>query len=70
MLTSYWVTCPSLGCHWTGSLLPSQDTDSWKGSIPSATVATFECPKCQNHWRAHVHGDDLMPILEDELVTQ
>jgi hypothetical protein len=70
MLTSYWVTCPNLGCHWTGSLLPAQSADSWRSSIPTATIAKFECPSCHSEWRAHVHGDDIEPILEDELVTQ
>jgi len=70
MLTSYWVSCPSLACHWAGSLLPSRDTDSWKGPRPTVSIARFECPQCHNEWRAHVHGDDVEPIVEDELVTR
>lgn len=69
MLTSYWVKCPQLGCQWTGSLLPVGDGESWKRSLPTTNVATFECPRCRNEWRARVHGDDVEAILDEELVA-
>ena len=68
MLTSYLVHCPHFGCNWFGSLLPSQDTDSWKGSVPTASVALFECPECHHSWRARVQGDDVAPLPLDEEV--
>ena len=68
MLTSYLVKCPHFGCNWFGSLLPSRDTDSWKGSIPTASVAVFHCPQCERDWRAKVKGDDVVPLPLDELV--
>src|SRR5262249_56654086 len=29
MLTDYMVTCPHVGCHWSGSLLPSRNREAW-----------------------------------------
>ena len=69
MLTSYLVKCPHSQCGWSGSLLPCRDTDSWKGSIPTTSIAVFECPQCQQQWRARVVGDDVVPLpVERELV--
>lgn len=67
MLTSYLVKCPHLGCNWFGSLLPSQDTDSWRGSLPTTSVAVFLCPKCSREWRARIVGEDVEPIPVDDL---
>ena len=67
MLTSYLVKCPHLGCDWFGSLLPSRDAESWRGSVPSISVAVFECPKCARTWRARVVGDDVKPLPLEEL---
>jgi hypothetical protein len=66
MLTSYLVRCPYPGCDWFGSLLPSQDTDSWKGSVPTTSTAVFECPRCRHEWRARIQGDDVvtLPLAE------
>ena len=41
MLTSYLVKCPHFNCNWSGSLLPSRDTDSWRGSVPTANGQKF-----------------------------
>jgi hypothetical protein len=67
MLTSYLVKCPHFGCEWSGSLLPCRDTDSWRGSVPTTSIAVFECPKCRKGWRARVVGDDVIPLPLDEL---
>jgi hypothetical protein len=67
MLTSYLVRCPHSGCDWFGSLLPSRDTDSWRGSIPATPIATFECPRCGREWRARVQGDDVVSLSLEEL---
>jgi hypothetical protein len=67
MLTSYLVHCPHAGCGWFGSLLPSQNTDSWRGSVPEVNVAVFECPNCQQEWRARIQGDDVIALPLDEL---
>jgi hypothetical protein len=67
MLTSYLVKCPHFNCGWFGSLLPSRDTDSWRGSIPTTSIAVFECPNCQHTWRARVVGDDVVPLPLEEL---
>ncbi len=66
MLTSYLVRCPFPTCDWFGSLLPIQDTDSWRGSVPTTPVATFECPQCRHQWRARVQGDDVLPLPPEE----
>jgi hypothetical protein len=68
MLTSYLVRCPHFGCDWFGSLLPSRDTDSWRGSVPATLIAVFECPKCHREWRARVQGDDVKPLPVNELL--
>jgi len=68
MLTSYLVKCPHLGCEWFGSLLPSRDTDSWRGPVPTVPVASFECPQCHRSWRAQIIGDDVKPMPVQELV--
>ena len=62
MLTSYLVRCPHRGCDFAGSLLPCQDTDSWKGYVPTAKVAVFQCPTCDRRWEARVVGDDVVPL--------
>lgn len=66
MLTSYLVRCPFPDCEWFGSLLPSRDTDSWRGSIPTTSMAVFECPQCGHEWRARILGDDIVPLPLDE----
>jgi hypothetical protein len=68
MLTSYLVKCPHFNCNWFGSLLPTQDTDSWSGAIPTTPVAVFECPQCQRRWRARIKGDDVEALPVDDLV--
>jgi hypothetical protein len=65
MLTSYLVKCPHWGCKWAGSLLPSWDTDSWRGAVPTTSTAVFECPSCQRFWKAKVVGDDVVPLPLD-----
>jgi hypothetical protein len=67
MLTSYLVKCPHFNCNWSGSLLPSRDTDSWRGSVPTTPIAVFECPQCHNGWRARVVGDDVVQLPLDDL---
>ncbi len=71
MLTSYLVKCPHASCDWFGSLLPSQNTDSWRGSIPTVNIAVFDCPKCNRQWKGQVRGDDIvpLPVEEDAPVT-
>jgi hypothetical protein len=68
MLTSYLVKCPHLSCNWFGSLLPSRDADSWRGSVPTTPVAVFECPQCGHTWRARIVGDDVEPLPAEQLV--
>ena len=68
MLTSYLVKCPHFDCNFFGSLLPSRDTDSWKGSLPTVNVAVFNCPNCGKMFRGKIKGDDIEPLpLEDEV---
>jgi hypothetical protein len=67
MLTSYLVKCPHFDCNWSGSLLPSRDTDSWRGSVPTTSTAVFECPHCHAEWRAKIVGDDVVPLPLDEV---
>jgi hypothetical protein len=62
MLTSYLVTCPHDGCHWFGSLLPSDDPEAWRGSVPTRSEVVFRCPQCHGEWRARVVGDDVVPL--------
>lgn len=69
MLTSYLVQCPQVDCHWSGSLLPSRNTDSWRSSVPTTPVAVFECPKCGQVWRARIKGDDVVPLPFDEAIA-
>jgi hypothetical protein len=70
MLTSYLVKCPHRGCGWFGSLLPRGDAEAWRGSIPSASVVAFECPRCGGEWHARVKGDDVVPLPLEELAGQ
>ena len=65
MLTSYLVKCPHFNCNWSGSLLPSRDTDSWRGPVPTISIAMFECPLCHGPWKAKVVGDDVVPLPLD-----
>lgn len=66
MLTSYLVKCPRGECAWMGSLLPAQDTDSWRGPIPTTSTAVFCCPRCEREWRARIVGDDVEVLALDE----
>src|SRR5438105_4259031 len=52
MLTSYLVKCPHHGCDFNGSLLPSQDTESWRSYSPTTKIAHFHCPDCSQEWEA------------------
>jgi hypothetical protein len=67
MLTSYWVTCPHFECRWSGSLLPSRDTEAWRPAAPALGTVTFRCPRCRHEWRARVVGDDVKPLPLEEL---
>ena len=62
MLTSYLVKCPHFDCNFFGSMLPSRNADSWKGSVPNVKVAVFDCPQCGREWKARVKGDDVEPL--------
>jgi hypothetical protein len=67
MLTSYWVNCPRLGCHWSGDLLPHDDRHVWDAAVPTKRVVSFVCPACQSEFHARVNGDDVVPLpLEEE----
>jgi hypothetical protein len=66
MLTSYWVTCPRLGCHWSGDLLPHDDSRTFAAAVPAKRIVTFVCPKCQGEFHARVKGDDVVPIQPQE----
>jgi hypothetical protein len=68
MLTSYLVKCPHFGCQWFGSLLPSGNTDSWRGPVPTTPIASFECPRCGRPWKARVKGDDIEPLPIDDVL--
>lgn len=69
MLTSYVVTCPHLGCNWSGSLLPRGDAESWRGSLPTTKTVVFQCPQCEGEWQAQVVGDDVVSLPLEELVA-
>ena len=62
MLTDYMVTCPHVGCHWTGSLLPKTNRDAWRTALPTTVETTFECPRCHGEWHARIEGDDAYPL--------
>jgi hypothetical protein len=66
MLTSYMVKCPHLGCNWFGSLLPNNNSESWRGYTPSPSIVSFQCPRCQGEWQARRRGDDVvnLPLQE------
>jgi hypothetical protein len=70
MLTSYRVTCPHVGCRWTGSLLPRTNQDAWRSSAPTVKVVVFECPQCHGEWQARVVGDDVEALPLAELALQ
>ena len=65
MLTDYMVTCPHVGCHWSGSLLPSRNREAWLSAIPKTRIIIFECPRCHGEWHAEVVGDDARPLPLD-----
>ena len=67
MLTSYMVTCPHLGCHWVGSLLPRDNHEAWRHSLPTRSTVLFECPQCHKEWQARVAGDDVIPLPLSEM---
>lgn len=67
MLTSYFVSCPHLGCDWFGSLLPQGDSHIWRGSVPTVRTVRFECPQCHGEWQARIDGDDIKPLPLEEL---
>jgi len=66
MLTSYLVKCPHAGCNWFGSLLPRGQADAWRGSTPRVSVVVFQCPKCNEEWRARVIGDDVEVLARED----
>jgi hypothetical protein len=68
MLTDYMVTCPYAGCHWSGSLLPCANRDAWRTAAPTTHDVAFHCPRCGREWHAHLVGDDVRPILTEEVL--
>jgi hypothetical protein len=66
MLTSYTVSCPHPGCHWSGSLLPQTDTQVFLPARPTVPTIVFQCPHCEGQWRARVVGDDVVPVPIEE----
>jgi hypothetical protein len=70
MLTSYLVSCPHEGCKWFGSLLPQSDLQIWRGATPIAGVVIFQCPQCQREWRARIVGDDVKPLLPEQVMAR
>ncbi len=62
MLTDFMVTCPHVGCNWSGSLLPCSNLEAWRGATPSTQVVLFRCPHCHGEWRAQLVGDDVKPV--------
>ena len=67
MLTDYVVTCPHPGCHWSGSLLPHQNLDAWRGATPATGAIVFLCPRCRREWHARLVGDDPVPVPLQEM---
>jgi hypothetical protein len=71
MLTDYMVTCPHVGCHWTGSLLPKTNRDAWRNALPTILLTSFECPRCHGEWQARIVGDDAVPLpLVEEVAVE
>jgi hypothetical protein len=66
VLTSYLVKCPHPGCEWFGSLLPSGDSEAWRGALPKTPTVRFQCPRCEGEWRARVAGDDVVFVALEE----
>ncbi len=66
MLTDYMVTCPHAGCHWTGSLLPSNNHNAWRTAVPTTHIVSFRCPRCHGEWHARLIGDDVKPLPLEE----
>lgn len=53
-MSTYLVKCPQFGCGWSGELAPSGVAEAWSVFEP---VVAFECPCCEQEWRARVVGD-------------
>jgi hypothetical protein len=68
MLTSYWVSCPNVGCKWCGTLLPQTDTQLFRPASPTVKIIVFQCPRCEGQWRARIVGDDVVPLPPEQKV--
>ncbi len=62
MLTPYMVTCPHIGCHWSGSLLPNSNHDAGRPDAPTAPIVTFRCPRCHGQWHACLIDGEVKPL--------
>ena len=69
MLTDYIVHCPHAGCGWSGPLFPQGDREDFRPALPCCHDVVFECPRCRNEWAAEVIGDDVKPLLDEELAA-
>jgi hypothetical protein len=66
MLSSYPVTCPHMGCDWTGNLVPSLLRGGSDAEIASLQRAWFRCPRCQRDWEVRITDDrvTVLPVAE------
>jgi hypothetical protein len=59
MLTSYLVECPHMGCSWRGRQVGRPAKENAHSCTPAVSIVAFQCPACQQPWRARVIGDDV-----------
>ena len=67
MLTRYFVECPHVGCGWLGFLEISPETARPRGLCVNVSVVAFQCPSCQQEWRARAIGNDVEALPLDGL---
>ena len=69
MSTSYLVSCPHMGCDWSGRLPASPESEAWRGTTENDSIVAFQCPNCHESWRARSLGDyvEVLPLWEQDL---
>jgi hypothetical protein len=67
MLNAHLVKCRQFGCHWSGLLSPNCAADSTGEFVHTGTIVVFQCPCCQQEWRARVLGGRVKPLPMDDV---
>ena len=69
MLTDYLVHCPNPRCGWSGCLISRPEPFTSRGLRAGVSIVAFQCPVCQQVWRARIREEEIEAQLFDDIDT-